>query len=43
MTFGVTQALPSYRIENLIQVVDANLYYGKEHGKNQVVSEIPKS
>ncbi len=43
MTFGVTQALSSYRIENLIQVVDANLYYGKEHGKNQVVSEIPKS
>lgn len=38
MTFGVAQAELSYRIEDLIQLADTRLYYGKEHGRNQVVS-----
>ena len=39
MTFGVAQAELSYRIEDLIQLADTRLYYGKEHGRNQVVSQ----
>ena len=38
MTFGVAQAEKNYRIEDLIQLADTRLYYGKEHGRNQVVS-----
>ena len=38
MTFGVAQAELTYRIEDLIQLADNRLYYGKEHGRNQVVS-----
>ena len=39
MTFGVAQAEKNYRIEDLIQLADTRLYYGKEHGRNQVVSQ----
>ena len=39
MTFGVAQAEINYRIEDLIQLADNRLYYGKEHGRNQVVNQ----
>lgn len=39
MTFGVAQAKSGDRIEHLIQQADNRLYYGKAHGKNQVVSQ----
>ena len=42
MTFGVAQAEINYRIEDLIQLADNRLYYGKEHGRNQVVSQDSK-
>lgn len=38
MTFGVTQAENGYRLEQIIQSADNRMYYGKQHGKNQVVS-----
>ncbi len=38
MTFGVTEAELGYRIEQIIQSADNRMYYGKQHGKNQVVS-----
>lgn len=38
MTFGVTQAELGFRIEQIIQSADNRMYYGKNHGKNQVVS-----
>lgn len=37
MTFGISQYIPGKRIETLIKSADDNLYYGKNHGKNQVV------
>lgn len=42
MTFGITESMPGYRIENLIQQADDKLYYGKKHGKNQVVAYLNK-
>ncbi len=39
MTFGVAQAKAGDRIEHLIQQADNRLYYGKGHGKNQVVDQ----
>ncbi len=39
MTFGVAQAKVGNRIEHLIQQADNRLYYGKGHGKNQVVDQ----
>ena len=40
MTFGVCEVNESLRIEDFIQKADSRLYYGKAHGKNQVVSSI---
>ncbi|MCR5118141.1 MAG: GGDEF domain-containing protein [Lachnospiraceae bacterium] len=40
MTFGITESIPGYRIEHLIQQADDKLYYGKKHGKNQVVVKL---
>lgn len=40
MTFGIAESIPGYRIEHLIQQADDKLYYGKKHGKNQVVAKI---
>ena len=40
MTFGITESIPGYRIEHLIQQADDKLYYGKKHGKNQVVAKV---
>lgn len=39
MTLGVTEAEIGYRIEQIIQSADNRMYYGKLHGKNQVVSK----
>lgn len=40
MTIGVTDGF-SDDVEALVEQADAKLYYGKEHGRNQIVSEIP--
>lgn len=40
MTFGVAESLPGYKIEHLIQQADDKLYFGKKHGKNQVVTDL---
>ena len=37
MTFGISESIPGYRIEQLIQQADEKLYSGKKNGKNQVV------
>lgn len=37
MTFGVSESIPGYRIEQLIQQADDKLYKGKRNGKNCVV------
>lgn len=43
MTFGVAEANESLRVEDFITQADNKLYYGKLHGKAQVVTEIPSS
>ena len=40
MTFGIAESIPGYKIEHLIQQADDKLYYGKKHGKNQVVKKL---
>ena len=42
MTFGIAESIPGYRVEHLIQQADDKLYYGKTHGKNQVVTDLPR-
>ncbi len=42
MTLGVSTYAPGYSLENLITQADENLYYGKEHGRNQVVALKPQ-
>lgn len=42
MTLGVSTYAPGYSLESLVTQADENLYYGKEHGRNQVVSTKPK-
>ena len=37
MTFGLSESIPGYKIEQLIQQADDKLYDGKKNGKNQVV------
>lgn len=37
MTFGVSESIPGYRIEDLVQQADEHLYTGKKSGKNIVV------
>ncbi|MCI8409441.1 MAG: EAL domain-containing protein [Lachnospiraceae bacterium] len=39
MTFGVASKGEKSNRENLITLADKRLYYGKKHGKNQIVSE----
>lgn len=41
MTIGITDGHGS-DIEKLVEEADAKLYYGKEHGRNQIVSVIPE-
>ncbi len=43
MTFGISESIPGYKIEHLIQQADDKLYYGKKHGKNQVVTKLDES
>ena len=38
MTFGVEEFSPGYTLTDLIKYADDKLYYGKRHGRNQVVS-----
>lgn len=42
MTLGVSTYAPGYSLESLVTQADENLYYGKEHGRNRVVSTKPK-
>lgn len=37
MTFGISESIPGYKIEQLIQQADDKLYRGKHEGKNRVV------
>ncbi|MCR4792073.1 MAG: GGDEF domain-containing protein [Lachnospiraceae bacterium] len=41
MTLGVSTYAPGYSLEKLVTQADENLYFGKEHGRNQVVSTKP--
>ena len=43
MTLGVSTYAPGYSLEALINQADENLYYGKEHGRNQVVALKPQA
>ncbi len=38
MTFGISESIPGFKIESLIQQADEKLYEGKKSGKNCVVS-----
>lgn len=42
MTLGVSTYAPGYPLDALLAQADENLYYGKEHGRNQVVSLKPQ-
>lgn len=37
MTFGISESIPGYKIEQLIQQADDKLYQGKREGKNRVI------
>ena len=37
MTFGLSESIPGFKIEHLIQQADDKLYSGKKAGKNRVV------
>lgn len=37
MTFGISESIPGYKIEQLIQQADDKLYTGKKSGKNCVI------
>jgi len=39
MTFGVSEFIKNEKIDEVIKSADDKLYYGKEHGKNCVISE----
>lgn len=41
MTMGIVDGSLS-EIEEMVEAADAKLYYGKTHGRNQIVSEIPE-
>ena len=41
VTIGVASYHTKYTIQDVMDDVDAKLYYGKNHGKDQVVSTIP--
>lgn len=43
MTLGISTYAPGYSLEALINQADENLYYGKEHGRNQVVALKPQA
>lgn len=41
MTFGIAEYSPGLPFNKLVSIADNRLYYGKRHGKNQVVSTMP--
>lgn len=41
MTFGLAEYSPGLPLNKLVSAADDRLYYGKHHGKNQVVDKIP--
>lgn len=41
MTFGIAEANVNLKLEDVIQQADNKLYYGKGHGKDQVVVAVP--
>ena len=43
MTLGVSTYAPGYSLDALVSQADENLYYGKEHGRNQVVALKPQT
>ncbi len=42
MTFGISEGTQG-TIEDMVAVSDEKLYYGKQHGRNQVVNLLPES
>lgn len=42
MTFGMAEYSPGLPLNKLVSIADNRLYYGKRHGKNQVISEMPE-
>ncbi len=42
MTFGISEGTQG-TIEDMVSVSDEKLYYGKQHGRNQVVNVLPES
>lgn len=43
ITLGVAEYIPGFDVDKIIKKADDNLYYGKTHGKNVVISSIKKS
>ena len=41
VTIGISSYHGGTSIQDMMDDADAKLYYGKRHGKNQVVSELP--
>ena len=41
VTMGVSEYHDGLTIKDMMEDADAKLYYGKRHGKNQVVVELP--
>ncbi|MGN0482552.1 MAG: GGDEF domain-containing protein [Lachnospiraceae bacterium] len=39
MTYGLAESTEGQNVEEVIRMADKYLYYGKQHGKNQVVSK----
>lgn len=42
ITLGVAEYIPGFDVDKIIKKADDNLYYGKTHGKNVVISSIKK-
>ncbi len=40
MTFGIADSLEAENVDKLLVIADKRLYYGKNHGKNQVVTSM---
>lgn len=39
MTFGITEGKEDLELKEQIKAADANLYFGKEHGRNRIISD----
>lgn len=40
MTFGLAEYSPGIALNKMVSIADSRLYYGKHHGKNQVVDKV---